>query len=156
MLVIFGIIQGGCCCWQFIRTPTTMWSKCRLPGIGAAILWNIPGRFSSNDNVLIFVCCQKRRHAKSHFKALCDLLYSEMGITVWKSKGRMTLEENPLSRALPCWQLNKTISDGGITVDFRFIKVHTSNWSSNSGGSSNSWGSSNTWGSSNSLNLVWT
>ena len=39
---------------------------------------------------------------------------------------------------------NKTISDGGITVDFSIIKVHTSNWSSNS------WGSSNTWGSSNS------
>ena len=40
--------------------------------------------------------------------------------------------------------VNKTISDGGITVDFSIIKVHTSNWSSNS------WGSSNTWGSSNS------
>ena len=39
---------------------------------------------------------------------------------------------------------NKTISDGGITVDFSIIKVHTSNRSSNS------WGSSNTWGSSNS------
>ena len=39
---------------------------------------------------------------------------------------------------------NKTISDGGITVDFSIIKVHTFNWSSNS------WGSSNTWGSSNS------
>ena len=44
---------------------------------------------------------------------------------------------------------NKTIGDEGITVDFRFIKVHTSNWSSNSWGSSNSRGSSNTWGSSN-------
>ena len=44
----------------------------------------------------------------------------------------------------------KTISDGGITVDFSIIKVHTSNWSSNTWGSSNSWGSSNTWGSSNS------
>ena len=41
-------------------------------------------------------------------------------------------------------QENKTISDGGITVDFSIIKVHTSNWSSNS------WGSSNTWRSSNS------
>ena len=40
--------------------------------------------------------------------------------------------------------INKTISDGGITVDFSIIKVHTSYWSSNS------WGSSNTWGSSNS------
>ena len=69
------------------------------------------------------------------------------------------------------WQ-NKTITDGGITVDFWIIKVYTSNWSSNSWGSSNSLGSSNTWGSSNSscwdlgniwrtysepiLNLVWT
>ena len=33
---------------------------------------------------------------------------------------------------------NKTISDGCITVDFSIIKVHTSNWSSNSWGSSNS------------------
>ena len=41
---------------------------------------------------------------------------------------------------------NKTISDGGITVDPWFIKVHTSNRSSNNWGSSNSWGSSNTWG----------
>ena len=24
--------------------------------------------------------------------------------------------------------INKTIGDEGITVDFRFIKVHTSNW----------------------------
>ena len=40
--------------------------------------------------------------------------------------------------------INKTISDGGITVDFSIIKVHTINWSSNS------WGSSNTWESSNS------
>ena len=47
-------------------------------------------------------------------------------------------------------QKNKIISDGGITVDFSIIKVHTSNWSSNSWGSLNSWGSSNTWGSSNS------
>ena len=31
---------------------------------------------------------------------------------------------------------HKTISDGGITIDFWLIKVHTSN------GSSNSWGSS--------------
>ena len=38
---------------------------------------------------------------------------------------------------------NKTISDGGITVNFLIIKVHTSNWSSNSWGSSKSWGSSN-------------
>ena len=45
---------------------------------------------------------------------------------------------------------NKTISDGGITVHFSIIKVHTSNWSSNNWGSSNSWGSSNTWGLSNS------
>ena len=37
------------------------------------------------------------------------------------------------------FDLNKTISDGGITVDFWFIKVYTSNWSSNSWGSSNSW-----------------
>ena len=36
---------------------------------------------------------------------------------------------------------NRTISD----VDFWFIKVHTSNWSSNSWRSSNSWGSSNSW-----------
>ena len=49
-----------------------------------------------------------------------------------------------------CSWSNKTIGDEGITVDFRFIKVHTSNWSSNSWGSLNSWGSSNTWGSSNS------
>ena len=41
-------------------------------------------------------------------------------------------------------ELNKTIGDEGITVDFSIIKVHTSNWSSNS------WGSSNTWGSSES------
>ena len=34
---------------------------------------------------------------------------------------------------------NKTISDGGITIDFWIIKVHTSNWSSNSWESSNSW-----------------
>ena len=34
---------------------------------------------------------------------------------------------------------NKTIGDEGITVDFLIIKVHTSNWSSNSWGSSNSW-----------------
>ena len=40
---------------------------------------------------------------------------------------------------------NKTISDGGITVDFCIIKVHTSNWSSDSCGSGNSWGSSNRW-----------
>ena len=40
---------------------------------------------------------------------------------------------------------NKTISDGGITVNFLIIKVHTSNWSSNSWGSSKSWGSSNCW-----------
>ena len=32
-----------------------------------------------------------------------------------------------------------------ITVDFWIIKVHTSNWSSNSWGSSNGWGSSNSW-----------
>ena len=53
---------------------------------------------------------------------------------------------------------NKTISDGGITVDFRFIKVYTSNWSSNSWGSSNTWGSSNIWGSSNTWDhrIVWT
>jgi len=38
--------------------------------------------------------------------------------------------------------VNKTISDGGITVDFWIIKVHTS---SNSLRSSNSWGSSNSW-----------
>ena len=44
---------------------------------------------------------------------------------------------------------NNTIGDGGITVDFWIIKVHTSNWSSNSWGSSNNWGSSNSWGSSN-------
>ena len=25
------------------------------------------------------------------------------------------------------WEINKTISDGGITVDFWIIKVHTSN-----------------------------
>ena len=30
-------------------------------------------------------------------------------------------------------KLNKTIEDGGITVDFWIIKVHTSNWSSNNG-----------------------
>ena len=42
-----------------------------------------------------------------------------------------------------CADWNKTIGDGGITVDFSIIKVHTSNWPSNS------WGSSNTWGSSN-------
>ena len=35
-------------------------------------------------------------------------------------------------------QSNKTIGDEGITVDFSIIKVHTSNWSSNSWGSSNS------------------
>ena len=40
---------------------------------------------------------------------------------------------------------NKTISDGGITVDFWIIKVHTSYRSSNSWGSSNGWGSSNSW-----------
>ena len=53
---------------------------------------------------------------------------------------------------------NKTISDGGITVDFWFIKVYTSNWSSNNRGTSNSWGSSNTSGSSNSWDnrIVWT
>ena len=45
---------------------------------------------------------------------------------------------------------NKTISDGGITVDFWFTKVHTSNWSPNSWRSSNSWGSLNSWRSSNS------
>ena len=44
----------------------------------------------------------------------------------------------------PAHILNKTISDGGITVDFSIIKVQTSNRSSNS------WGSSNTWRSSNS------
>ena len=33
---------------------------------------------------------------------------------------------------------NKTINDGGITVEFWIIKVHTSNLSSNSWGSSNS------------------
>ena len=54
---------------------------------------------------------------------------------------------------------NKTISDGGITVDFWIIKVHTSNWSSNSWRSSNSWGSSelrssNSWGSSSSFGLL--
>ena len=37
--------------------------------------------------------------------------------------------------------VNKTISDGGITVNFWIIKVHTSNWSSNSWRSSNSLGS---------------
>ena len=47
-------------------------------------------------------------------------------------------------------EINKTISDGGIAVDFSIIKVHTSNQSSNSWGSSNTWGSSKTWGSSNS------
>ena len=30
------------------------------------------------------------------------------------------------------WNANKIISDGGIAVDFWIIKVHTSNWSSNS------------------------
>ena len=30
-------------------------------------------------------------------------------------------------RALVAIVLNKTISDGGITVDFWFIKIHTSN-----------------------------
>ena len=39
---------------------------------------------------------------------------------------------------LNCSQINKTIIDGRITVDFSIIKVHTSNWSSNSWGSSNS------------------
>ena len=41
--------------------------------------------------------------------------------------------------------LNKTIRDGGITVDFWIVKVHTSNWSSNSWGSSNNGGSSYSW-----------
>ena len=48
------------------------------------------------------------------------------------------------------WRANKTIGDEGITVDFWIIKIHTSNWSSNSWGSSNSLGSWNSWGSSNS------
>ena len=37
---------------------------------------------------------------------------------------------NRISRSVDAF--NKTISDGGITVDFWIIKVHTSNWSSNS------------------------
>ena len=45
----------------------------------------------------------------------------------------------------PSLNKNKAISDGGITVDFWIIKVHTSNWSLNSWGSSNSWVSSNSW-----------
>ena len=45
-----------------------------------------------------------------------------------------------LSSLLDHWIVsNKTISDGGLTVDFWIIKVHTSIWSSNSWGSSNSW-----------------
>ena len=57
--------------------------------------------------------------------------------------------QNPVS-CMMCsysiFDINKTISDGGITIDLWIIKVYTSNWSSNSWGSWNSWGSSNSWG----------
>ena len=49
--------------------------------------------------------------------------------------------QNPVS-CMMCsysiFDINKTISDGGITIDLWIIKVYTSNWSSNSWGSSNS------------------
>ena len=41
---------------------------------------------------------------------------------------------NSVKYITPSKKINNTIGDGGITVDFWIIKVHTSNWSSNSWG----------------------
>ena len=49
-------------------------------------------------------------------KSTNQLKYEAKGHTLYPRKMRKALGNN-----------NKTISDGGITVDFWFIKIHTSN-----------------------------
>ena len=77
---------------------------------------------------------------------VCNINYHNQG-----HDGQGVNNINAMGDLVNGWQKNnKTISDGGITVDFSIFKVHTSNCSSNSWISSNSLGSSNTWGSLNS------
>ena len=82
----------------------------------------------------------------------CVAICRAGALLVIKQDGRVKLIGKFASRPRSLRQIqwkqkkNKTISDGGITADFWFIKVHTSNWSSNI------WGSSNTWDH----RIVWT
>ena len=113
--------------------------------------WNITKKYMSGNLpwVKIFsIKCKKEQTQQATvevFYCLILKLHNMANMRWWVISGN---QQNSIQNAC---NLNnflhieyKTISDGGITVDFWFIKVHTSNWSSDS------WGSSNTLGSSNS------
>ena len=57
----------------------------------------------------------------------------------------VTIQGFRMPKILPVSKKKQDYQWWSITVDFWIIKVHTSNWSSNSWGSSHSWGSTNSW-----------
>ena len=102
-------------------------------------IWVVVSSFCKNDHVTlsehVFMSKLLNRDVFRDTKYVPNVFLPFCFLFVW-----LFLFINHITRP----KSNKTVSDGGITVDFSIIKVHTSNWSSNS------WGSSNTWGSLNS------